>query len=300
MKVFISWSGELSHKVAVVLKDWLPLVIQSVEAYVSSEDIDKGARWSSDISKALEESFFGVLCITSDNIDAPWINFEAGALSKSFEKSRISPFLFGITRAQVQGPLLQFQSTIFERDDVKKLVISINKASDGVCLEDQRLEKMFEVLWPQLEEDLNKLLESGSGVKDKQKEKKSSKDEQIEEVLLLVRNQQQLLSNPENLLPKAYFDYLFRRSGEDIDWDHPAFMDIIQIYYEIEKQIPVFIIDGDNIQEPLINIIDLKSLGSLIKKMKRSISYLERRVMKKNRIIRQIGGRVSRTCLEDE
>lgn len=51
MKVFISWSGNKSHKVAMIFREWLPSVIQSLEPYVSSEDIDKGARWSSDIAK---------------------------------------------------------------------------------------------------------------------------------------------------------------------------------------------------------------------------------------------------------
>lgn len=41
MKVFISWSGNKSHKVAMIFREWLPSVIQSLEPYVSSEDIDK-------------------------------------------------------------------------------------------------------------------------------------------------------------------------------------------------------------------------------------------------------------------
>src|SRR4051794_33907999 len=109
MKVVISWSGQLSHGVALALRDWLPSVIQSIEPFVSSEDIDKGARWSSDIPKELEDSSFGILCIPTQNLDAPWVNFEAGALSKSLERSRVAPFLFGVDRTDVKGPLLQFQ-----------------------------------------------------------------------------------------------------------------------------------------------------------------------------------------------
>ena len=87
MKVFISWSGNISWKVAVIFRNWLPSVIQSLEPYVSSEDTDKGARWSTDIAKELEDSTFGILCVTKENLEAPWLSFEAGALSKTMEKS---------------------------------------------------------------------------------------------------------------------------------------------------------------------------------------------------------------------
>src|SRR6266403_3949719 len=100
MKVFISWSGPISNKVAVLLRDWLPSVIQAVEPYVSSEDIDKGARWSTDIAKELEAAHFGILCITPDNISAPWINFEAGALSKALDKSKVVPLLVGVKKSE--------------------------------------------------------------------------------------------------------------------------------------------------------------------------------------------------------
>ena len=94
MKVFISWSGEISHKVAMALHRWLPSVIQALEPYISSEDIAKGTRGIADISEALEHSSFGILCLTKDNIYAPWLIFEAGALSKSVKQGRVAPFLF--------------------------------------------------------------------------------------------------------------------------------------------------------------------------------------------------------------
>ena len=118
MKVFLSWSGHKSHQVALVFRDWLPSVIQSITPYVSSEDIDKGARWSTDIAKELEDSSFGILCVTKENLEAPWLLFEAGALSKMMDKASVCPFIFDLKRAEVKGPILQFQSTIFEKEDV--------------------------------------------------------------------------------------------------------------------------------------------------------------------------------------
>lgn len=39
MKVFVSWSGELSKKIAEELKKWIPCIIQSATVFYSSEDI---------------------------------------------------------------------------------------------------------------------------------------------------------------------------------------------------------------------------------------------------------------------
>lgn len=159
MKVFLSWSGARSHKVALVFRDWLPSVIQEIVPYVSSEDIDKGARWSTDIAKELEDSTFGILCVTRENINAPWLTFEAGALSKTMDKAFVSPFLFDIKRSEVDGPILQFQSTILEKADLKKLVQTINKACDSRGLSPDRLTKAFNVWYPNLEEELGKIPE---------------------------------------------------------------------------------------------------------------------------------------------
>ena len=84
-KVFISWSGPLSQKLGEALRNWLPSALQFVKPYFSPEDIEKGAKWGSEIAKELETSNIGVICLTRDNTEKPWILFEAGALSKSLE-----------------------------------------------------------------------------------------------------------------------------------------------------------------------------------------------------------------------
>ncbi|MCB1244741.1 MAG: toll/interleukin-1 receptor domain-containing protein, partial [Verrucomicrobiae bacterium] len=80
-KVFISWSGELSRKLAETVREWLPGALQFVRPYFTPEDIEKGARWGSDIVQELESSDIGIVCLTHANTDSPWILFEAGALS---------------------------------------------------------------------------------------------------------------------------------------------------------------------------------------------------------------------------
>ncbi len=84
-KVFISWSGELSNKLAEAVRQWLPGVLQFVKPYFTPSDIEKGARWGSDILTELDSSDIGIICLTKENLEKPWILFESGALSKTLK-----------------------------------------------------------------------------------------------------------------------------------------------------------------------------------------------------------------------
>jgi len=155
MRVFISWSGEPSHKLALLLHDWLPLVIQAVQPFVSSENINKGTRWPISLARELEQTGFGVLCIVPDNIDEPWLNFEAGALSKIVEDSRVVPLLFGVEPSALIGhPLGQFQAALFEKDEMLKTLQSINELLGSARLSDPHLKKAFEHSWSKLASDV--------------------------------------------------------------------------------------------------------------------------------------------------
>jgi hypothetical protein len=156
MKVFISWSGEHSHQVAVILRDWLPFVINEVEPYMSTEDIEKGARWSADIAANLESTSVGIICVTRENFERPWINFEAGALSKAVTTSRVIPFLVDLPNSDLEGPLTQFQTTLKNKEDVHKLLKTINAGSDRP-LSDTLLSGALEMWWPTPEERLSEV-----------------------------------------------------------------------------------------------------------------------------------------------
>src|ERR1700687_1036205 len=125
MTVFISWSGPLAEAVAQHLDSWLPSVIQSVKTWISSNDIEKGSIWSAELNDALSTSV-GIICVTRENKEAPWLLFEAGALSKGQTKARVCPLLIDIQKRDLEPPLSHFNLTIPEHDDMLKLVKAIN------------------------------------------------------------------------------------------------------------------------------------------------------------------------------
>ena len=155
MKVFISWSGENSHKVACALRDWLPYMIQAIKPFVSTGDTCKGERWSDVLAKHLEDTQFGIICLTPSNVKASWLNFEAGALSKSIGQSSLSPLLFHIKPDELKGPLALFQSTTFSKEDIFNLLTTINnKLNPAARLDLALLRHTFEMWWPHLERAL--------------------------------------------------------------------------------------------------------------------------------------------------
>jgi hypothetical protein len=161
MKIFLSWSGKTSREVAQAFHDWLPFVIQAVKPFISTGDIDKGKRWSDVLSSELNETAYGILVITPDNFDKPWIHFEAGAISKAVDKSYVSPFLFNIDPLRVVGPLSQFQATINDPEDILRLLHSINgRLPEDQQLTSEVLDREFELLWPDLKKKLDKAAET--------------------------------------------------------------------------------------------------------------------------------------------
>lgn len=151
MKVFLSWSGDESRQIAEALKVWLVLLFPTMDVWISSQDVKAGDRWANELSLRLEQTDFGILCLTKENVDSAWILYEAGALSKSIDAGRIVPFLHGLEYSNLPGPLTHFQSVKADRDGTRKLVQTISSVLPGNRRPDSSIEKVFNLSWPDLE-----------------------------------------------------------------------------------------------------------------------------------------------------
>ncbi len=154
MKIFLSWSEERSKFIAETLRNWLPNVIQVIEPWMSKEDIKSGGRWSPEIMTHLAASKFGIICLTPENQNNPWIMFESGALSKTIAQTFVCPLLYEMNPSEIIGPLSQFQANQLNKDGLFRIVNSINDALGSQALKKDTLDETYEVWWPQLEQKL--------------------------------------------------------------------------------------------------------------------------------------------------
>ena len=162
MKVFISWSGPRSKAVAEVFKDWIACVIQSVKPWYSPEDIEGGAQWFNEINSGLKDTAIGVIFLTQDNKDKPWILFEAGALAKGLSGTRVCPVLIDLKSTDVVGPLNQLNHTQPTEEDMFKLVKMINKQLGEKSLKTEVLSSAFEIYWPQFKKGFDEAVKNNT------------------------------------------------------------------------------------------------------------------------------------------
>lgn len=201
MNVYISWSGKTSGELAKALGDWLPSVIQAVKPFCSEEDIEKGSRGNKIMDEELEKADIGLLCLTRDNLEAPWIMFEAGSLSKRLDMSRVCPILFqGLQKTDLKSPLSNFQASLFNKGEMKKVVGMLNNQLGDDKLKTSVLDGVFDKFWPDLEDKVKNILSKTSKTTPKQ-----IRDQRdiLEEILTLCRSAVQLLQPKEKIVPKG-------------------------------------------------------------------------------------------------
>lgn len=157
--IFVSWSGEQARQAGLVISNWLQEIYQRVDVFYSPESIDKGLRGYVEIQAAISRAVAAIVVVTPESSVAPWVNYEAGALSMQAVdgggERKVVPFLVGLdSPADVTGPLTLFQMATRRRDEVVKMVASLNKV---MGIDPGRAERMVDSAWDQLDSGLEEI-----------------------------------------------------------------------------------------------------------------------------------------------
>jgi SAM-dependent methyltransferase len=163
-RVFISWSGVRSKHVAESLKEWLEDFFRdcNTNIFFSKKDLHGGDDWYQIVRTELNSADAIVLCLTPENMYAPWINFECGAvdcLSKT-----VFPLLFDMERAELISPLKHITPQKVERQGVQDLVQTISGLLTPNQIGERFLESHFNQKWSDLETKLSEIPKRSSSM----------------------------------------------------------------------------------------------------------------------------------------
>lgn len=188
MRVLVSWSGPRSKALALGLSEFIGSAIQRTDPWMSERNIRAGQRWSDELANRLNDTDFGVICLTPENLKSVWLLFEAGALSKTLQEGRVVPVLLDLDVADLELPLAQFQAVTADKAGLLELVLAINDSLPEGQMDKIRLNDIFNGLWPGVMEPAlsNALNVPGPAEGPKQRSEK----ELLEEVLAGVRSLQ--------------------------------------------------------------------------------------------------------------
>ncbi|MFJ5775739.1 toll/interleukin-1 receptor domain-containing protein [Streptomyces sp. NPDC093094] len=239
MKLFISWSNPHAQAVAETLRDWLKDVIHALEPFVSSLDVAKGERGLAVIARELEGSSHGIICVNRANQSAPWLNFEAGAISKQVDKSRVFPVLIDLPGSDLKGPLRGFQYTeLFSEADMLRLIESIWETCPDSNIDLTQLQRNFSRLWPELLESLKEIRQTPSIESEPGQEARSDADK-LDELLGLARQNQRRIESLESgiLLGQSTRRRQREKSAVDALTTNPDIDDILRTIREIKHRL---------------------------------------------------------------
>lgn len=183
MRIFISWSGKEVEQVGSSLKLFLERTFPGhVHGFLSSEDIAPGERFAGVIATGLESATLGILLVTPDNQNSPWLLFEAGALAAKTATGSVIPVLLGLGRADLHPPLSQFQNVVGA--DRAGFLSICARIRSNFSMPDTSFDTLFNAEWPELEAAIMRMAIASTGDEPPSR----SVEEMVAEVLLTVNS----------------------------------------------------------------------------------------------------------------
>ncbi len=99
---------------------------------MSERHILKGENWLAKLLSELAAMDALIACVTRDNLRAPWIHFEAGAVATKMGSGRVYTYLLDLEASSLEGtPLAHYQATVATKGDTWNLVTALNDRLAG-------------------------------------------------------------------------------------------------------------------------------------------------------------------------
>jgi hypothetical protein len=112
------------------------------------------------------------------------------------QEGRVIPLLLDIEFKDVSGPLAQFQAKKVDKNGLSDVVISINRLATQQ-VSDARLDQLFTIMWPQLENSVLSIPEHASPAKQSRPQ-----HEILEELVSSIRGLDSRFREPVDDLPR--------------------------------------------------------------------------------------------------
>lgn len=111
---------------------------------------------------------------------------------RTFSKGGVCPILLDLQSTELTGPLSHLQGSGIGREDFEKLAGTINgRFPANEQIKEDRLEKSFDLLWPQIDDEIQRAIQRASEEAPPAKER--TQEDLLREVLEVTRSIQRTL-----------------------------------------------------------------------------------------------------------
>lgn len=161
-RISISRSGKYSKRIAEELKIIFEeyTFFKSVSCFVSTQDIASGEDWYNKIKSELKKSSLGIMIITKENVKAPWLYFEAGAMIGNYVK--VIPLLVNCDQQSLEKSPIRVNQCVqfYEPERFKKMLSDIDEMlSINTTLNKDVLENIYRESYEKMKTNLKPILE---------------------------------------------------------------------------------------------------------------------------------------------
>src|SRR5262249_38226157 len=143
--VFIGYGCQKSRLVAQALREWLRCLSPDIQPWLSTLDMPPGGLWPLQLANKLQKTQAGILCVTKDNTSSSWLNFEAGALSRSVETALVVPYAIDLDPSLIPTPIGHFQGVAATRRDTLRMV---SRLFEALGADYDWKSNIFDAFWP--------------------------------------------------------------------------------------------------------------------------------------------------------